>query len=144
MMMSCSAKTAPEANASTAQVTQQAPAVAPVAKDGKVIELANAAELAPGVKVKQLTVVDFNAVWCGPCRQLAPVVEEMAKKYAGKVTFVSVDVDRFGDLFAAWNLGSSIPAVLFISPDGKTEAFIGTGELLPAAKFDNIIKARLK
>ena len=104
---------------------------APVAKDGKVIELEDASALTPGVKVEQLTVVDFNAVWCGPCRQLTPVLEELAAKYQGKVTFISVDVDKLGNLFEAYQMGESIPAVLFLKPDGTYFKKIGTGELLP-------------
>lgn len=116
---------------------------APVAQDGKVIELEDAAALTPGVKVEQLTVVDFNAVWCGPCRQLTPVLEDLAAKYQGKVTFISVDVDKFGALFEAYNMGESIPAVLFLKPDGTSFKKIGTGELLPAENFEKIINDNL-
>lgn len=116
---------------------------APVAKDGKVIELEDASALTPGVKVEQLTVVDFNAVWCGPCRQLTPVLEELAAKYQGKVTFISVDVDKLGNLFEAYQMGESIPAVLFLKPDGTYFKIIGTGELLPAENFEKIINDNL-
>ena len=116
---------------------------APVATDGKVVVLDDAKFLTPGVKVEQLTVVDFNAVWCGPCRQLAPVIEEMAKKYAGKVTFVSVDVDKFPELMDAYNLGNAIPVVLFMRPDGIHEHYVGIGDLLPADKFEEVLKKYL-
>ena len=144
---SCSTKStekAEEVNAVEVELAEQADvSLAPVATDGKVIELDNASLVAPGVKVSQLTVLDFNAVWCGPCRQLTPVLEEMAKKYEGKVTFISIDVDKFGELFEAYNLGSSIPAVVFIRPDGETKSFIGTGDLLPAEAFEALIEANL-
>lgn len=117
--------------------------VAPVSEGGKVIELTDSKEYAPGVKVSQLTVLDFNAVWCGPCRQLTPVIEELAVKYEGKVTFVSVDVDKNGDLFEAYNLGTSIPVVLFLYPDGSKNAYTGTGDLLPVDKFEALIDAAL-
>ena len=78
-----------------------------------------------------------------PCRQLTPVLEELAAKYDGKVTFVSVDVDKYGDLFEAYNLGTSIPAVLFLYPDGSKKSYIGTGDLLPADKFEALIDAAL-
>ena len=116
---------------------------APVAKDGKVIELEDASALTPGVKVEQLTVVDFNAVWCGPCRQLTPVLEELAAKYQGKVTFISVDVDKLGNLFEAYQMGESIPAVLFLKPDGTYFKKIDTGELPPAENFEKIINDNL-
>ncbi len=131
-------KTAPQADA---PASEYAPLPTPVG--GEVIELTDASVYAPGVKVPQLTVLDFNAVWCGPCRQLAPVLEEMATKYEGRATFVSVDVDKFGDLFEAYKMGQSIPAVLFLKPDGTTKKYIGTGDLLPAEKFDALIKANL-
>ena len=130
----------------TEEAAVEQPAVAlnaPVAQDGKVIELEDAAALTPGVKVEQLTVVDFNAVWCGPCRQLTPVLEDLAAKYQGKVTFISVDVDKFGALFEAYNMGESIPAVLFLKPDGTSFKKIGTGELLPAENFEKIINYNL-
>ncbi len=130
----------------TEEAAVEQPAVAlnaPVAQDGKVIELEDAAALTPGVKVEQLTVVDFNAVWCGPCRQLTPVLEDLAAKYQGKVTFISVDVDKFGALFEAYNMGESIPAVLFLKPDGTSFKKIGTGELLPAENFEKIINDNL-
>lgn len=133
-------------NASETNVTDEAAgnyAPLPTSTGGEVIELTDPAVYAPGVKVPQLTVLDFNAVWCGPCRQLAPVFEEMALKYEGKATFVSVDVDKFGELFEAYRMGQSIPAVLFLKPDGTSKKYIGTGELLPADKFDALIKANL-
>ncbi|MDE6575156.1 MAG: thioredoxin family protein [Muribaculaceae bacterium] len=119
------------------------PAAAPVAQNGTVIELTNADAVKPGTPVEQLTVIDFNAVWCGPCRQLTPVLEEMAQKYQGKVTFISVDVDKFGELFEAYNVGQSIPAVVFLSPDGSREDFVGIADLLPADKFEAIIEKKL-
>lgn len=145
---SCSTKSNEQAEAADAvtveEVTTPTVAVAPIATDGKVIELSDASLIAPGVNVEQLTVIDFNAVWCGPCRQLTPVLEELAAKYAGKVTFISVDVDKFGDLFEAYELGEYIPAVLILRPDGKSEKYTGTEKLLPASSFEAIIENNLK
>ena len=45
-------------------------------------------------KSDRLTIVDFWATWCGPCRAIAPIVEELATEYAGKVTVGKMDVDR--------------------------------------------------
>ena len=121
----------------------EAPATGGLPANGTVHELTDATLYTPGVKVSNLTVLDFNAVWCGPCRQLAPVLEELAKEYEGRVTFVSIDVDTFGSLFESFNMGQSIPAVLVIRPDGSTQKYVGTGDLLPAEKFRAIIDSNL-
>ncbi|MDE6853915.1 MAG: hypothetical protein K2J38_02550 [Muribaculaceae bacterium] len=145
-LTACSPVTSKEESAKTESKTTVAKPVvkAPVAKDGKVINLEDASAIAPGVKVDQLTVIDFNAIWCGPCRQLTPVVDELAEKYKGRVTFISVDVDRFSDLFRSYNLGSSIPAVVFLLPDGTQRRYIGTSELLPASAFEALIEQNLQ
>ena len=135
-----SGKTEADTTATAEKAATETPA--PTA-DGKVIEITDAATLAPGVKVDRLTVVDFNAVWCGPCRQLAPVLHDMAAEYAGKADFYSVDVDKFGQLMDDYKLGNSIPVVLFIHPDGTTEHYVGTSELLPADKFKALIEKNL-
>lgn len=147
-LASCNSKNAGDtvetANAPQAQETTQPALTAPVATDGKVIELTDASAIAPDMKVEQLTVLDFNAVWCGPCRQLAPVIEEMAKKYQGKATFISIDVDKYGDLFEAYNLGNSIPSVVFLAPGKESKVYVGTNDLLPAENFETIINGFLE
>ncbi len=131
--------------------SQQAPAeaveaetVGAYAPDGTVHELDDASYYVPGVHVPNLTVLDFNAVWCGPCRQLTPVIERLAETYNGRVTFVTVDIDNYGELFQSYNVGESIPAVVVIRPDGQTEAYIGTGDLLPESKFTAILDRNLQ
>ncbi len=150
MLASCAQKGAENTEAADAAATEQPAAEAPAANaalpagNGEVVTLTDAAMLAPGTVADRLLVVDFNAVWCGPCRQLAPVMEEMAKKYADKATFVSVDIDKYGELMAAYDLGNAIPVVLFIKPDGTREHYVGTGDLLPADKFEALIAKNLK
>ncbi len=111
--------------------------------DGTVHELTSDTIYTPGVHVPNLTVLDFNAVWCGPCRQLAPVLGDLAREYEGRVTFVSIDIDTYGELFDSFQLGNSIPAVLIMRPDGTTAKYVGTGDLLPAEKFRAIIEENL-
>jgi thioredoxin 1 len=68
---------------------------------------------------KKPVVVDFFATWCGPCKRLAPVIDELSKSYAGKATFVRIDVDKNQELAKKFNI-SGIPAV-FIFKNGKVE-----------------------
>lgn len=58
--------------------------------------------------------VDFWAEWCGPCRMVGPVVEELAKDYAGKVEFVKVNVDEANELAAKYNI-FSIPTLMLLN-----------------------------
>lgn len=62
-------------------------------------------------------IVDFYATWCGPCKALAPVLEELSKEYEGKINVYKVDVDKEEGLAAAFGI-RSIPTILFC-PVGK-------------------------
>lgn len=69
-------------------------------------------------------IVDFTATWCGPCQRLAPILEELAKEYKGKVDIYKVDVDKNKELAEAFKI-SSIPAMLFIPKDGTPQMLVG-------------------
>ena|SRR5665647_1483070 len=56
-------------------------------------------------------VVDFWAPWCGPCKMLAPVMEQLDKEYGGKIKFVKVDVDKNPEISSKYNI-SSIPTIM--------------------------------
>ncbi len=64
-----------------------------------------------------LAVVDFWAAWCGPCRMVGPIIEELAGQYAGKVTVGKLDVDSNQRTATQYNV-RSIPTILFFR-DGK-------------------------
>lgn len=64
-----------------------------------------------------LLIVDCWAQWCGPCRMIAPVVEELAKEYAGKVTFGKLDVDNHNQVASTFRV-NAIPTLLVLK-DGK-------------------------
>lgn len=63
-------------------------------------------------------VVDFTASWCGPCQRIAPILEELAVEYDGKIRIYKVDIDKERALAQAFNV-SSIPAVLYIPANGE-------------------------
>lgn len=69
-------------------------------------------------------IVDFTATWCGPCKKLAPILEELAVEYDGKIAVYKVDVDKCRNLAGAFNI-SSIPAVLFIPAKGEPSMTVG-------------------
>jgi thioredoxin 1 len=66
---------------------------------------------------KGVTLVDFFANWCGPCRMITPIIEELAVNYSGKVNMVKLDVDQAQEATAKFNV-TSIPTVILFK-DGK-------------------------
>ncbi len=68
-------------------------------------------------QAKGLTVVDFWAEWCGPCRMVAPILDELAGEYAGKAKVTKLDVDSNQRTAMRFNV-RSIPTILFFK-DGK-------------------------
>ena len=91
--------------------------------------------------VAQPSVFDFNATWCGPCRKLAPILEELAAEYEGRVNFYSIDVDKNKELAKAIGI-QSIPYVLFFGANAdEPEEMIGlaTKEEVKAY-IDNILQ----
>lgn len=69
-------------------------------------------------------VVDFWATWCGPCKQIAPIVEELAEEYAGKVNIGKCDVDDNTDLPAQFGV-RNIPTLLFIKDGVVVDKQVG-------------------
>ncbi len=72
----------------------------------------------------KLSVVDFWAEWCGPCRAIGPVVEELATQYAGKVNIGKVNVDNNANISTNFGI-TSIPAILFFKNGQIVDKQIG-------------------
>lgn len=107
-----------------------------------VVDLEDDSVYRPGQGLDILTILDFNATWCGPCKQLAPVFHQMAEKYKGKINFVSVDVDRNPETAGAYGV-KAVPTVVFIRPDGSSSTYEGTSDLLPVDKLEALITEAL-
>jgi thioredoxin len=69
-------------------------------------------------KGTQPCIIDFYATWCGPCKKLTPTMEELSKKYEGKIKFYKIDVDKEKELANAFEV-ESIPTIYFCPLDGK-------------------------
>jgi thioredoxin 1 len=72
----------------------------------------------------KLTVVDFWAEWCGPCRAIGPVIEELSKEYDGKVNVGKVNVDNNPEVSMRYGI-TSIPAILFIKNGQVVDKLVG-------------------
>lgn len=84
-------------------------------------------------------IIDFYATWCGPCKQLSPILEELAAEYAGKIKVYKIDVDKETELAAAFGV-QSIPMLLWIPAKG--EPFVSMG-MMPKEQLKASIDGRL-
>jgi thioredoxin 1 len=69
-------------------------------------------------------IIDFYATWCGPCKKLSPLVEDLAEKYAGKIIVYKVDVDAEQELAQSMGI-TSMPTLLFIPVYGQPQQSVG-------------------
>ncbi|MBQ7941102.1 MAG: thioredoxin fold domain-containing protein [Muribaculaceae bacterium] len=90
-----------------------------------------------GFKMKgdKPAIVDIYATWCGPCRRLSPILEELAAEYRGKVDFYKIDLDKNRSLGDAFGV-QSIPMVIFFPLDGNPQAIMG---LYPKQELKEVI-----
>jgi thioredoxin 1 len=88
-----------------------------------------------------LVLIDFWAVWCGPCRMIAPTVEELAKEYAGKVKVVKLNTDENPEIASRYKI-MGIPTLMFFKGGQKVDQIVGA---VPKpqlkAKLDSLIAA---
>lgn len=81
-------------------------------------------------------IIDFYADWCGPCKMVAPILQEIAKDYNGKLIIYKVDTESERELAATFGI-TSIPTLLFVPMTGQPQAAMGA---LPRHTFDKAIK----
>ncbi len=70
-------------------------------------------------------IIDFFATWCGPCKMLSPILDELSEEYEGKVDFYKVDVDKEAELEEAYNI-RTVPTLLLCNADGSFKQMLGT------------------
>ena len=87
----------------------------------------------------KLTVVDFWAEWCGPCRAIGPVIEELSKEYEGKAKIGKLNVDNNPNVSTNFGI-TSIPAILFIKGGKIVDKQIGA---VPKSVLDKKIQSLL-
>jgi thioredoxin 1 len=73
---------------------------------------------------KGVTLVDFYADWCGPCRMITPIIEELATEYQGRVTIAKVDVDKAQETARNYNV-ASIPTVIMFVDGTEVKRVVG-------------------
>jgi len=91
------------------------------------------------LKSDKLTVIDFWAEWCGPCRAIGPVIEELSKEYSGRVNVGKVNVDLNPSVSMNYGI-TSIPAILFIKDGKVVDRQIGA---VPKSILEKKIQANL-
>lgn len=85
-------------------------------------------------KADGLTVVDFWATWCAPCRMIAPVLDQLASQYAGKARVMKLDVDSNVRTASRFNV-RSIPTMLFFKDGKLVDQVVGADKAKLEAKF---------
>ena len=88
----------------------------------------------------KLSVIDFWAEWCGPCRAIGPVIEELSKEYDGKVKIGKVNVDNNPQLSINYGI-TSIPAILFVKGGQVVDKLVGANrKQISSRKLKRIFK----
>ena len=92
------------------------------------------------LQAKTPVLVDFWAVWCGPCRMVAPIVEELAQEYEGRVSFVKLDVDQNPKTASKYGI-MSIPTLLLFKNGNPVSNIVG---FRPKAELKQSLDAALE
>jgi thioredoxin len=85
-------------------------------------------------------ILDFYAEWCGPCKMLGPMLEDLATKYDGKLEVYKIDTDKEPELSSLFNI-QSVPTLFFVPVEGEPQFALGA---LPKAELERAISEVLK
>jgi thioredoxin 1 len=91
------------------------------------------------VKKYPLMIVDFWAPWCGPCRMVSPIIEQLAREYSGRVAFGKVNVDENQRIAASFGI-QSIPTLMIFKVGKAVDVMIGA---MPKAQIETKLKQQL-
>jgi len=105
----------------------------------KIIELTND-NFDNFLKEKEFVIVDFWAPWCMPCRMVSPIIENLSKKYEGKVSFGKLNVDQQQDIAVKFGI-MSIPTIIIFQNGKEVDRIIGA---MPEEMLEERIKGVLK
>lgn len=99
----------------------------------------NQSEFNEKISSAPVAMVDFWASWCGPCKMVAPVIEDLAQKYEGRAVVAKVDVDENQGLAAKYGV-MSIPTVIFFKDGKEIDRKVG---VQPATAYSQTLDANL-
>lgn len=103
-----------------------------------IVEITTAAEFDKEVKQAELPVlVDFWAPWCGPCKMITPVVDELAETFAGKVKVCKVNVDEDSELAEAMDV-MGVPSLIFFRNGEEVNRIVGNSPEKLRAAFEEL------
>ena len=85
-------------------------------------------------------VIDFSATWCGPCKKIAPIIEELTAEYEGKVNIFKCDVDENDELTSKFGI-RNVPTVIFLKGEEVVDKHVGAA---PKSTFVEKVEALLK
>lgn len=99
------------------------------------LRVVNEQELEKTIEDNEIVLVDMYAEWCGPCKMLAPVLEDIALKYNGNIKIVKVDVDKEIAVAEKYNV-KSVPTTLFFYNGKLKQTFVG---FQPKNRFEALL-----
>lgn len=143
-MMSCAAKNSNKTEDSETSESRKSEVMKPIEITAEQFAALIVKYDEPNAEWKYLgdrpCIVDFYATWCGPCKMVAPILEELAGKYGDEIYVYKVDVDKERELANAFGI-RSIPTLLFIPQEGDPQMMAGA---MSKQELENIIESVLK